>query len=287
MKTLRYLLALLGLWTVAGLAQDQPTDDLDLIYIAFQSRKPFSGVGNIPVQDGYFVAIKFWLVDSSGIPDPNQPTALYATANLYNPTRTGLPPMVRVSFNGSKLLERIAPIGTTYSVKRPLEPGEDWVSWYVHLSESTVPEAMAFDNLTGGGPFSLSFPTAYKLVIPDRAVLAAADLSVVGSALDAARPTANDARIGIFPSRVPGSLREFVFLNSNVDPSRPSLTIPKDRTWAEGNGWDYGNHAGFAGISACNEQEMGFAGRSGTLKYVFRACTVVVKLVEFVVQRAP
>lgn len=285
MKPIRWLIAgvLSALLGGLALAEDQPVDDLDLIYLGFQSRRLSSGAGAVPQLDGYFVAIKFWLLDASGIP-AEQPTALYATAYLTGPGGS-TQPLLRASFNGTRLLERNERFGPIYHIKRPPDPREKWISWYAHLSERTFPKSFAFDNLLGRGPFDLIFPSAYKLVVPDRAVMGSAELTVSASALDPTLPTPADAQIKLFPSRVPGALQTTIYYGENVEPTRPSITFPRSDAVANGGGWNYGSQAGLAGFSACNQKVMRFDGGAGVKQFLFRACTVMVKPIELVMER--
>jgi hypothetical protein len=268
------LLAVMGV----ALAQDQALSDQDIVYIGFQSNKPFAGSGPIPQLEGYFVAAKFWLLDGSGVPAA-QPNLMYATA--YLPSATGTKELFRAAFNGTTLQRRDERFGPVYHVKRTPEPFENWISWYTHLSSREFPKVVAFDSFMGARPeFNLQFPLPYKLVVPDRLVLGANENTLAATAMDSGAPAPADASFKIYPNT--GALGSSYYGGNASNLTSPQYLFPKDSTLSGSPGWELGAHSGLAGFSACNEQIVNFEGGK---KYVFRACTIMVKPVNFVVQQ--
>jgi hypothetical protein len=271
-----------------SLAQDaQPLDDLDNLYFGFagvprEFPTPFMAD---------FVAIKLYYVTGNERPDINNPTALYArvTYDVSNEFgREGVNEMVRVAFNGTPLFKQTTPSGRTYyGTKRPLDPKEDWLSWYAHLGVAHLPFSIAFDNVSGGSPsvgFELSFPPPYHLSgVADSITLGGSDWTYEVEPALAPESLPEYGSMRLYPSRT--QQEEAIFLSNDFpNPGTISHTVAKgSMADLSSVGWGTGVKEGFAAFGACNDDTVDYAGGK---RLWFRACTITLKPVMINVTEA-
>jgi hypothetical protein len=283
MAKIRWLLLFFSLAFSQSLAQDaQPLDDLDKLYLTFIVKPQPAGVA--PAYHGEFLAVKFWYVNGSEVPDPNNPTTLYLKAS-YDPNLDYIQEQLfRVAFNGTPLFKYEIPQFNhiIYGAKRPADPFETWISWYAHLSETQFPKSFALDNFMGvhSRDFPLGFPTPFKLNIPDSFTIGGAQVNYGAEPIMATESPANYGNFNFYPSRIK---EDIVSINGYGPVENPVIVNsfwPENAQRDVSGLWPVGTHQGLAGFSACNEKLVEFQGGK---RFIFKACTITVKPVVMTV----
>jgi hypothetical protein len=263
---------LLLLTSVSVFALDEGFTEQDQLNFSFASQAPYSG--QPPRYDGVFTAAKFWKLDASGNPAA-QPELIYAYADVRDATSRDL---LRVAFNGTTL-KQLSAGRPFYAIKRTPEPFENWLSWYIHFNPTQFPKTLSLDSYMAGAALNIVFPPAYKISHSTPFVIGSSETQIQAIAQTGATPQYVDFKL--YPSQTPLQGASYFWNGRTVNPANPVMGFIKTEYGGSG-GWSYGDNNGLIGFSACNEKEMRFEGNK---RYLFKACTIMVKPTNIVIVR--